>query len=249
MDQTASNGTDIFLSRSTDGGATWSPPLRVNDDPARVANDQFNQWLAVDPSNGSVNLSWNDTRRPRAPEHRHLLRPLHRRRAQLHQERAGHHRPYQRNMLQSRPGQPVRRLRGDRRPGRIHPPPPGPTAGQPSPPSTRRSSPLPSQCGNARPDGAPRGHETTPSASPAARSTIPDAGSRTLSQRKHWRDHGTGATIAGGAQASERPPQSGRAWITADGQIRSSRASPLRICPSAPEHVFARLPFPRAAAV
>ncbi len=33
-----------------------------NDDPAGVANDQFNQWLAVDPSDGSVNLSWNDTR-------------------------------------------------------------------------------------------------------------------------------------------------------------------------------------------
>jgi hypothetical protein len=62
MDQTAANSTDIFLSRSADGGATWSPPLRVNDDPAGVANDQFNQWLAVDPSNGSVNLSWNDTR-------------------------------------------------------------------------------------------------------------------------------------------------------------------------------------------
>lgn len=62
MDQTASNGTDIFLSRSTDGGATWSAPLRVNDDPAGVANDQFNQWLSADPSDGSVNLSWNDTR-------------------------------------------------------------------------------------------------------------------------------------------------------------------------------------------
>src|SRR5713101_4969489 len=62
MDETASNGTDIFLSRSTDGGATWSSPLRVNDDPAGVANDQFNQWLSVDPSDGSVNLSWNDTR-------------------------------------------------------------------------------------------------------------------------------------------------------------------------------------------
>src|SRR5713226_8679564 len=61
-DETASNGTDIFVSRSTDGGATWSPPLRVNDDPGGVANDQFNQWLAVDPSDGSVNLSWNDTR-------------------------------------------------------------------------------------------------------------------------------------------------------------------------------------------
>ncbi len=62
MDQTPSSGTDIFVARSTDGGATWSAPLRVNDDPAGVANDQFNQWLAVDPSDGSVNLSWNDTR-------------------------------------------------------------------------------------------------------------------------------------------------------------------------------------------
>ena len=62
MDETASNGTDIFVSRSTDNGVTWSPPLRVNDDRAGVANDQFNQWLSVDPSDGSVNLSWNDTR-------------------------------------------------------------------------------------------------------------------------------------------------------------------------------------------
>jgi hypothetical protein len=61
-DETATNGTDIFVSRSTDGGATWSPKVRVNDDPAGVANDQFYQWLAVDPSNGSVNLSWYDTR-------------------------------------------------------------------------------------------------------------------------------------------------------------------------------------------
>lgn len=62
MDETAGNGTDIFVSRSTDGGLSWSAPLRVNDDPTGVANDQFNQWLAVDPNTGSINVSWNDTR-------------------------------------------------------------------------------------------------------------------------------------------------------------------------------------------
>ena len=61
-DETATNGTDIFVSRSTDGGSTWSSAVRVNDDPAGVANDQFNQWLAVDPSDGAVNVSWDDTR-------------------------------------------------------------------------------------------------------------------------------------------------------------------------------------------
>jgi hypothetical protein len=62
MDETASNGTDIFVARSVDRGASWSSPLRVNDDPTRVRKDQFNQWLSVDPVTGSVNLSWNDAR-------------------------------------------------------------------------------------------------------------------------------------------------------------------------------------------
>ena len=63
MDTTATNGTDIFASHASNGDDTsWSPGVRVNDDPTGTANDQFNQWLAVDPSDGSVNLSWNDTR-------------------------------------------------------------------------------------------------------------------------------------------------------------------------------------------
>src|SRR5712692_3474556 len=62
MDETATNGTDIFVARSVDRGATWSTPVRVNDDPTGVRKDQFNQWLSVDPTSGSVNLSWNDAR-------------------------------------------------------------------------------------------------------------------------------------------------------------------------------------------
>ena len=52
--------TDIFLAFSDDGGLQWSAPIRVADDV--VDADQFYQWLAVDPSDGSVNISWYDTR-------------------------------------------------------------------------------------------------------------------------------------------------------------------------------------------
>ncbi len=62
MDETATNGTDIFVARSTDRGASWGTPVRVNDDSTGVRKDQFNQWLSVDPTSGSVNLSWNDAR-------------------------------------------------------------------------------------------------------------------------------------------------------------------------------------------
>jgi len=62
MDETATNGTDIFVAHSVDRGATWSNPVRVNDDPTGVRKDQFNQWLSVDPVSGSVNLSWIDAR-------------------------------------------------------------------------------------------------------------------------------------------------------------------------------------------
>jgi hypothetical protein len=62
MDETAGNGTDIFVARSTDQGQTWSGPVRVNDDPPGVVRDQFNQWLSVDPVSGTIDLSWNDAR-------------------------------------------------------------------------------------------------------------------------------------------------------------------------------------------
>jgi hypothetical protein len=61
-DETPSNGMDAFVAHSMDGGMTWGSRVRVNDDPAGEANDQFNQWLAVDPIDGSVSVSFYDTR-------------------------------------------------------------------------------------------------------------------------------------------------------------------------------------------
>lgn len=52
--------TDVFFSFSDDNGFHWSPPVRIADD--GVHADQFYQWLSVDPVNGSVNISWYDTR-------------------------------------------------------------------------------------------------------------------------------------------------------------------------------------------
>jgi cysteine-rich repeat protein len=50
---------DVFLSRSTDQGATWSPPVRVNDD--RPGNDQVMPWVSVNGA-GVVEAFWYDYR-------------------------------------------------------------------------------------------------------------------------------------------------------------------------------------------
>ena len=56
--------SDIMFSRSTDGGNTWSAPIRVNDDINAVGdfNSQFFPWLAVDPVDSSINIVWYDDR-------------------------------------------------------------------------------------------------------------------------------------------------------------------------------------------
>ena len=51
---------DIFFTQSTDGGATWSGPLRVNDD--ATTNDQWQPALAVTPDGSHVGIFWYDRR-------------------------------------------------------------------------------------------------------------------------------------------------------------------------------------------
>jgi hypothetical protein len=51
---------DIYFTESTDGGNTWSKPLRVNDD--NTNNDQWFPALAVTPDGSHVGIFWYDRR-------------------------------------------------------------------------------------------------------------------------------------------------------------------------------------------
>jgi hypothetical protein len=53
---------DIFVSTSEDHGKHWTAPTRVNNDPIHNGIEQFFQWLAVDPVDGSVNVVFYDRR-------------------------------------------------------------------------------------------------------------------------------------------------------------------------------------------
>jgi hypothetical protein len=53
---------DVFVSSSSDHGKHWSPATRVNNDPVHDGAEQFFQWLAVDPVDGSVNVMFYDRR-------------------------------------------------------------------------------------------------------------------------------------------------------------------------------------------
>ena len=57
-DINAAGFTRLFESQS-DNGTSWSAPQGIDD---VAGNDQFNQWLAVDPITGAIVLSWNDSR-------------------------------------------------------------------------------------------------------------------------------------------------------------------------------------------
>jgi hypothetical protein len=53
---------DVFASTSKDRGKHWAPAVRVNSDSRHNGHDQFFQWLAVDPIDGSVNIVFCDRR-------------------------------------------------------------------------------------------------------------------------------------------------------------------------------------------
>jgi len=57
----ATNGTDVMFARSTDNGATFSAPHRINDDPINQNKWHIFGTLSVAP-NGRIDVVWLDTR-------------------------------------------------------------------------------------------------------------------------------------------------------------------------------------------
>jgi hypothetical protein len=55
------NGSDVMFVRSTNGGITFSAPLRINDDPVNHAKWHWFGTLSVAP-NGRIDAVWYDTR-------------------------------------------------------------------------------------------------------------------------------------------------------------------------------------------
>ncbi|HWO58017.1 MAG TPA: sialidase family protein [bacterium] len=52
---------DLYMTRSLDGGLTWTGRQRINDDPLGNGVDQFHPWIAVNPD-GVVSVAFYDRR-------------------------------------------------------------------------------------------------------------------------------------------------------------------------------------------
>lgn len=59
---TSSVDTDVYLRHSDDGGATWSAPVRVNDDPVGNGKSQFLPRISLDQTTGYIAVSFYDCR-------------------------------------------------------------------------------------------------------------------------------------------------------------------------------------------
>jgi hypothetical protein len=57
-----SNDTEIYARTSTDDGATWTAPVRVNDDPLGPIRSQFLPYIVLDRTTGIVAVGFHDCR-------------------------------------------------------------------------------------------------------------------------------------------------------------------------------------------
>jgi len=67
VDPPGDDPLDVMFAKSTDGGATFSDPVRVNDDPVDNGASQWFGTMSVAP-NGRIDVIWNDTRNDASAE-------------------------------------------------------------------------------------------------------------------------------------------------------------------------------------
>ena len=53
---------DVYMIRSSDQGATWSTPIRINQDPSGLGKQHYQAWITCDPSNGDLAAVFYDDR-------------------------------------------------------------------------------------------------------------------------------------------------------------------------------------------
>ncbi|MBN1338735.1 MAG: T9SS type A sorting domain-containing protein [Bacteroidales bacterium] len=53
---------DVYLIRSEDQGATWSSPIRVNQDPSGLGKEHYFPWVTCDPETGTLSVVFYDDR-------------------------------------------------------------------------------------------------------------------------------------------------------------------------------------------
>jgi hypothetical protein len=58
---TYSDGTNVFLLSSADKGATWTPPVQVNNPADLSTKVNLMPWLATGPTPGSIGVAWYGT--------------------------------------------------------------------------------------------------------------------------------------------------------------------------------------------
>lgn len=54
--------TDVYIIKSSDQGATWSSPVRVNQDPFGQGKEHYLPWITCDPENGMLSAIFYDDR-------------------------------------------------------------------------------------------------------------------------------------------------------------------------------------------
>jgi hypothetical protein len=73
-DQVAGTQTDIYLTYSDDGGATWTNPGTTGNVEDSPGNSAFHSWVSVDQSSGSVNVLYKTNNDGDADNHTSVTR-------------------------------------------------------------------------------------------------------------------------------------------------------------------------------